>query len=62
MRKIVGWLLSWLLFWLGDIVSKPLNWFECMWWLYPAYNRLMTWSYDVQEWGGDCGPWKKSNG
>ena len=62
MKKLVGWLLSWLFFWLGDLVSRPMNWLECMWWLYPVYNRLMVWSYDVQKWGGDCGPWRKCNG
>ena len=58
MKKFIGWLLSWLFFWLGDIVSKPMYYFDCMAWLYPVYNNLMTWSYDIQEWGGDHGPWR----
>jgi hypothetical protein len=61
MRKLIGYILSWTFYWLGDLVSKPmhyLNW----WWLYPVYNRLMIWSYDVQEWAGNLGPWRDSNG
>ncbi len=59
MRKIIGYILSWTLYWLGDIVSKPMNWFEWAWWLYPVYNRLMGWSLRVQDWAGNQGPWKK---
>jgi hypothetical protein len=25
--------------------------------LYTLYNRLMTWSYDVQQWAGNNKPW-----
>lgn len=58
MRKVVGYVVSWILFWLGDIVSRPMNWVECMWWLYPAYNKLMLWSSSVQDWSGANGPWR----
>lgn len=61
MRKAIGWVLSWILYWLGDLVSKPMEWFD-FWWLYPVYNRLMTWSLQVQDWCGNTGPWKESNG
>lgn len=58
MRKILAYILSWILFGLGDLISKPMNWFD--WgWLYPAYNRLMLWSYDIQEWASNNCPWKK---
>ena len=59
MRKIIGYILTWVLYGLGDLVSKPMNWFDCMSWLYPAYNWLMLRSYDVQQWAGNSGPWKK---
>ena len=61
MHKVIGYIVSWVLYGLGDLVSRPMNWFEFMWWLYPAYNNLMTWSYAVQAWGGDCGPWRDCN-
>ena len=48
------------MYWLGDFVSKPMHYLNWAW-LYPAYNNLMTWSYDIQEWGGDYGPWKDCN-
>lgn len=59
MKKIIGWPLTWLLFWLGDLVSKPMHYFD-WWWLYPVYNNLMGWSVDVQDWAGLSGPWKES--
>jgi hypothetical protein len=62
MKKLIGYILSWVLYCLGDLVSRPMNWFEWAWWLYPVYNRLMICSYDVQEWGGNFGPWRDSNG
>ena len=61
MRKVIGWTLSWVLYWLGDLVSRLMN-FDCMFWLYPVYNKLMTWSYNIQVWGGNHGPWRDSNG
>lgn len=61
MKKLVGYILSWALYWLGDFISKPMYSFDWAW-LYPAYNHLMFWSYDVQEWGGNHGPWRDSNG
>lgn len=49
------WALAWLLFCVGHVVSRPMNWFD--WgWLYPAYNRLMVWSSDIQ--GSGPGPWE----
>ena len=62
MRKVISWTLSWLFYWLGDAVSRPMEWFDCMFWLYPVYNKLMIWSYNLQVWGGDLGPWRDCNG
>lgn len=59
MRKAIGWLVSWTLYWLGDAVSRLMN-FDSMWWLYPAYNRLMIWSMQVQDWAGNQTPWQKA--
>ena len=61
MRKIVGYILTWILYGLGDLISKPMSRWDCMAWLYPAYNNLMLWSYTVQEWAGNSGPWKKAD-
>ena len=59
MRKIIGYTLTWILYGLGDLISRPMNRFDCMSWLYPAYNWLMLRSYDVQHWAGNNSPWKK---
>ena len=56
MRKAVGWLVTWILYWIGDAVSRPMNWFDWAW-LFPAYNRLMLWSYGVKVWAGNVTPW-----
>ena len=49
MKPIVSFFASWILFILGDIVSRigPYRW----------YQPLMCSSYRVQGWGGK-GPWK----
>ncbi|PPD52545.1 MAG: hypothetical protein CTY12_06280 [Methylotenera sp.] len=57
MKKIIGWPLAWGLFWLGDLVSKPMYYIECMAWLYPLYNALMSWSSHIQEWAKLESPW-----
>jgi len=61
MRKLIGYILSWTLYWLGDFISKPMHYFDwgC---LYPVYNRLMIWSADAQDWSECNGPWRKVNG
>jgi len=60
-KKLIGYILSWTLYWLGDLVSKPMHW-TYGYWLYPVYNRLMIWSTDVQDWSGADGPWGEVNG
>jgi hypothetical protein len=57
-RKAIGWLLSWSLYWLGDLCSKPMGKWNCCAFLFPLYNNLMKLSIDWQEWGG-AGPWSK---
>ena len=38
----------WLLFWIGHIISKPMEWFDwgC---IYPAYNWCMSTSCDLDD-------------
>ena len=61
MKKIVAWPLAWLFFWTGDLISRIMNYLD--WgWMYPAYNNLMSWSIDIQEWADVRGPWKEPNG
>jgi hypothetical protein len=61
MKKFIGYIVSWTLFWLGDLASKPMNYLDWAW-LYPIYNCLMSLSLDVQDWSGAAGPWVKKNG
>ena len=57
MKNIVGYIISWSLYWLGDLISRPMQWFD--WdWLYPVYNQLMLTSSNIQNWAGNKGPWK----
>jgi len=50
-------LLSWTLYWLGDIICRPMERFDWVW-LYPTYNKLMCWSSSVQG-KTKKGPWGK---
>jgi hypothetical protein len=50
-------ILSWTLYWAGDLVSRPMNWCHVCGYLYSPYCRLMCWSLDLQ--GDDrSGPWE----
>lgn len=60
MKQSIAWVLSWSLFWLGDLVSHPMCWTNWLSWIYPIYNTLMCWSSTVQDWGGGHGPWKNT--
>jgi hypothetical protein len=48
------WLLSWILYWLGDAISRPMRTFDWAW-LHRSYKRAMLWSADIQ--GTGKGPW-----
>lgn len=55
MKKRTRSLVAWVLYYVGRSVSVPM--LRLHWgWLYPAYNRLMGWSVQVQ--GGSDGPWR----
>lgn len=41
-------MLAWILYYLGDFVSKLMN-TELTGWLYPVYNKLMIWSCELDE-------------
>jgi hypothetical protein len=58
MKKILGYILGWILYGLGDLISRPMQWFDWVW-IYPIYNRLMLWSNDIQDWAGNTTPWSK---
>lgn len=58
---MIAYLLSWGLFWMGDLVSKIMNNHLAIV-LYPVYNWLMTKSYDVQDkYKVEKGPWNEPN-
>lgn len=49
--------LSWLCYWLGDLVSRPMDRWNIYRHLYPIYDKLMCWAYVLQ--GDDPrGPWQ----
>jgi len=52
MRKLIGYPTTWILFYLGDAISRIPNF------NYNAYNKLMIWSSEVQDWSGLNSPWK----
>jgi hypothetical protein len=49
--------MSYILFWIGDAISKPMLAFDWAW-LYKFYNYLMLKSADIQHKTGK-GPWKR---
>lgn len=55
---LVGWIVSWLLYWAGNFMSLVMN-IPRMHWLYPVYNWLMVTSLRVQD-ATKCelGPWR----
>ena len=70
--NLLRYSLSWSLFWFGHFTSRgPITWVS--WFdpddkskigewlithvLYPAYNNLMMWSYDIQG-ATPYGPWR----
>ena len=57
MKQLIGRVVSEVLWFLGDWISRPM----CYWdWagLYPMYNWLMDASHGVQIWAGNDGPWQ----
>ncbi len=57
MKKIVGWPLTWGLYYMGNFTSNYImNWFPRA---YLLYSKLMVWSLSVQEWSGLERPWRE---
>ena len=63
-RKIIGWPAAWALYWLGDLVSRPLQFDSVDDWpewvcdvFYRPYNWFMCNSMHVQVWAELDGPW-----
>lgn len=53
MRKYTGFVIAWVLFAMGDFISRIQGW------LCRPYQSLMTASERVQEWSGHPGgPWQ----
>lgn len=42
---------------IGHAISKVMS-NSALYWLYPAYNRLMIWSSDIESWAGVEIMWK----
>lgn len=53
MKKLIGYPVTWILYYLGDILSRTPNF------NYTVYNKLMIWSSNVQNWCKLSSPWKK---
>lgn len=52
-RTCVARVVSFACFWLGRGISLPMyRWQRQFYWLYPAYNGLMSWSVSAEEWAG----------
>jgi len=59
MKKITGRILSEILYQLGNIISYPMLWFDWAW-IYPAYDILMSGSYNIQQWSKNKTPWEET--
>lgn len=49
MKKFIGWSLSYLLFYVDNAIILAI--------FFRPYQKLMGWSYQIQEWGGGSGAW-----
>ena len=58
MKKIIARIVSEMLYYLGHWISFPMQLFDWAW-LYPTYNKLMSWSSNIQDWAGNDKPWIK---
>jgi hypothetical protein len=53
MRAFIAFVPCWVLYWLGDLLSKVLlHWDASAPVLHPIYSRLIWWSSDLQMWAG----------
>ena len=56
-KKIIAYIISHLLFYMGDVISRPML-TKYGFWLNPVYSKLMTASAFIQDWAGNLTPWK----
>lgn len=56
--QIPLWALAWTAFYAGDAVSRIFLRYDATAFMYPAYNRLMCWSADLQDLADLPGPWE----
>lgn len=61
MKKLIAFPISYILYYAGDLISKPMYAYDSFAWLYPAYKNLMYLSSVVQDWANLDGPWKEIN-
>jgi hypothetical protein len=57
MQLIIGYVASWVLYWIGDTLSRVMVLTDWLAFLYEPYNWCMTESYNIQEWSGAKSPW-----
>ncbi len=57
MKAIIAFIVAGVLYYAGDLVSKPLR-FDCFAFLYRTYNWLMCRSCDVERWAGTTYYWR----
>jgi hypothetical protein len=55
-KKLIAYLVSWTLFWMGDLVSRLID-NEDTFNLYSMSNKLMNASLSVQDWAENKTPW-----
>jgi len=60
MKKVIAFVPAWALYFIGDFISRRsfIMRFE---WGYNLYNKCMTYSSDIQDWGNLKRPWKTVN-
>ena len=58
MKKIISYILSWSLFWIGRFFSLIMGTIPA---LYTIYRWAMHKSICVQDWAGNKTPWKHVN-
>ena len=58
MKKTMGYIVSWVLYYFGHWTSKVMDWTDAFW-LYEIYNCFMVKSSYIQDWSGIIsGPWR----
>ncbi len=58
-KKLIAYLVSWVLFWMGDFVSWLID-DEDTHNLHSIYSNLMNTSLNVQDWAENETPWNRS--